>query len=359
MTKQVDLTTLSGWADLADGEHTITIKAKADGYRDSELSTGVKVNKAAGQIWKLNNIVDTSGGEEFSISFTNSGISYIGLRFDANADRVYFKTSSQSEIMTYSKQAWMDEGYQIIEVDTTSTEYSSFVNWAKNNGGVLLEAGDYKWTDIPKNILYLYYKKYYDQNYGYQLDFKSRNTAFSSLAYDFYRTNSIATYAVELGDTVNVGGYNGESFIFYYESYRIITIEKNQYVNFDFYNYAIIGQQLIKQQPETWVLNETVNISGTNIYNGIQMTYSGQTRVYPIRSLKMYEYSDGPAQAVKISAQEYEEYVDGATDDTLYTTGGGANGWASDGKTSYNIWTFSVAPTGDLLTWLQANAVKQ
>lgn len=46
--KSVDLTTLTGWANLSDGGHTITIKAKADGYRDSQASAGVSVTKGAG-----------------------------------------------------------------------------------------------------------------------------------------------------------------------------------------------------------------------------------------------------------------------------------------------------------------------
>lgn len=43
----VDLTTLSGWADLTDGNHTIKIVAKAAGYIDSEKSAGVEVAKSA------------------------------------------------------------------------------------------------------------------------------------------------------------------------------------------------------------------------------------------------------------------------------------------------------------------------
>lgn len=43
----VDLTTLSGWADLTDGNHTIQIMAKAGGYIDSEKSAGVEVTKSA------------------------------------------------------------------------------------------------------------------------------------------------------------------------------------------------------------------------------------------------------------------------------------------------------------------------
>ena len=41
----VDLTTLSGWANLAPGNHTIKIVAKGTGYRDSEKSSGVSVTK--------------------------------------------------------------------------------------------------------------------------------------------------------------------------------------------------------------------------------------------------------------------------------------------------------------------------
>ena len=41
----VDLTTLPGWSSLSTGSHNITIVAKADGYRDSEPSVGVSVEK--------------------------------------------------------------------------------------------------------------------------------------------------------------------------------------------------------------------------------------------------------------------------------------------------------------------------
>ena len=111
---------------------------------------------------------------------------------------------------------------------------------------------------------------------------------------------------------------------------------------------------------ETWVLNETVNISGTNYYNNIEMTYSGQTRAYPIRSLKMYEYSDGPETGYDIYGEEESEYKEGNSKYGLYSTGGGATGWQlSQSGTAFNVWTFATAPTGDLLTWLQANGTKQ
>ena len=42
----IDLTTLSGWGNVADGQHSIQVVAKADGYKDSEKSTAVSFTKA-------------------------------------------------------------------------------------------------------------------------------------------------------------------------------------------------------------------------------------------------------------------------------------------------------------------------
>lgn len=49
MAKSIDITTLSGWSSLSDGNHNITIVAKADGYKDSEPSAAVSVEKASVQ----------------------------------------------------------------------------------------------------------------------------------------------------------------------------------------------------------------------------------------------------------------------------------------------------------------------
>lgn len=43
----IDVTTLSGWNALSDGPHSITVKAKAQGYRDSLPTTPVTITKQA------------------------------------------------------------------------------------------------------------------------------------------------------------------------------------------------------------------------------------------------------------------------------------------------------------------------
>lgn len=111
---------------------------------------------------------------------------------------------------------------------------------------------------------------------------------------------------------------------------------------------------------ETWMLNETLTISGSNVYNNIEMTYSGQQRAYPIKSLKIYEYIDGRETAYSVLGQEQSVYSDENTSYELYGTGGGASGWFSYNGTLYNTWKFSQPVTDStLLTWLQANGTKQ
>lgn len=44
-----DLTTLSGWGNVADGQHSIQVVAKADGYRDSEPSEAVSFTKGTAE----------------------------------------------------------------------------------------------------------------------------------------------------------------------------------------------------------------------------------------------------------------------------------------------------------------------
>lgn len=41
----VDLTTLAGYTDLPDGTYNIRVKAKADGYADSDFSESVNYTK--------------------------------------------------------------------------------------------------------------------------------------------------------------------------------------------------------------------------------------------------------------------------------------------------------------------------
>lgn len=90
-----------------------------------------------------------------------------------------------------------------------------------------------------------------------------------------------------------------------------------------------------QQEPssgETWVLNETYDGSTTASYD-INFTSNGE-------SFAKLSYGDIPRWFIKYG--ETNVYFNGT--------------WTN---TAYRTITFASAPTGDLLTWLQANGTKQ
>ena len=124
----LDLSTLS---DIADGAHTVKVKAKADGYRDSEFSNEVSYTKAPAEYTAtfssdfnvtgdgyLKGIDYVSGGETKRITINNDN--YASLRgtsfsatqisdISANADfakininGVYYYNSMNSPQLPYT-----------------------------------------------------------------------------------------------------------------------------------------------------------------------------------------------------------------------------------------------------------------
>lgn len=117
----------------------------------------------------------------------------------------------------------------------------------------------------------------------------------------------------------------------------------------------------ISKNPENvWVINDSPNIptdvalTGWNVYftsNGIQ--YKGL-------SLRGRALANPPANIVNI---DYAPNDDSGSTTTVYTRVINRvtlaviqDTWSSE---AYQTIAFEEAPTGDLLTWLQANAVKQ
>lgn len=150
MSKSVDLTTLTGWANLSDGEHTITIKAKADGYRDSEASEGVSVTKGStGETWVLTdgiltNALSMSNGDsrEFSIDFVSNSQQFDKFRIEGHGisiDEEYDIGGAEQYVFfvagTYSRQVGnitMSEEYRTITFETSPT--GDLLTWLQANG---------------------------------------------------------------------------------------------------------------------------------------------------------------------------------------------------------------------------------
>lgn len=98
---------------------------------------------------------------------------------------------------------------------------------------------------------------------------------------------------------------------------------------------------------ETWLLNETLTESNVD-FTSLNFTSNSQPFVRILR-----QYNNTPIPPVN-SLLYYKS--DGTYAVAVYTNDDGIAFW---NKQAFRTITFDTAPTGDLLTWLQANGVKQ
>ena len=120
-TTTFDLSTLS---DIADGAHTVKVKAKADGYRDSEFSNEVSYTKApAGQRITTLSIDDQA-------SWKDAWDIYI--KFDGVASPTNYDARFKNEITSgnrdkiYYNGVWSEQ-HADVTVDITATQWSAYV----------------------------------------------------------------------------------------------------------------------------------------------------------------------------------------------------------------------------------------
>lgn len=100
---------------------------------------------------------------------------------------------------------------------------------------------------------------------------------------------------------------------------------------------------------ETWLLNDTDNLTESNAdFTSLNFTSKSQSFVRILR-----QYNNTPIPPVN-SLLYYKS--DGTYVTAVYTNDDGIAFWNGQ---AYRTITFDTAPTGDLLTWLQANGTKQ
>ena len=234
MSKSYDLSTSTKWANLADGSHTVTLKAKASNYGTSSFSNSVTVTKGS--------------------------------------------------------------------------------------SGYVLEAGTYKWVDhVPINV-----------DLEQSISFDSNSTAFNIISVIRGSHMQYGNISVFLAAD---GGWQDSA-------YKTITLSTDQTVSAEFYEWAITGGNLVKQESETWVLNETISSIG-----GLALPYTQTEFVSNSKQFSAIECTTN-------KTVEMRYYDSDGVDVFVYS-----NVWMySD---NYRTVTFSTPPTGDLLTWLQANGTKQ
>lgn len=156
--KSIDLTTLPSWASLSTGSHNITIVAKADGYRDSEPSAAVTVNKPAATVtlsagtYKFIASPNVSGiTGEFNLNFTSNNSAFTSIHFPGDTtDNLfgYYPVSELSELGYWTENRW---GYintisgnfitvdaaQTIIIETAQQVSAEFYKWAITDGNLV------------------------------------------------------------------------------------------------------------------------------------------------------------------------------------------------------------------------------
>ena len=101
--KSVDLTTLPGWSSLSSGSHSITIVAKAEGYRDSEPSAAVTVEKAPEPV-EDPFITFTGETSDFTLTATNK--EWDGI-VEYSTDKTTWTTWDGSEISSSGQKLYL------------------------------------------------------------------------------------------------------------------------------------------------------------------------------------------------------------------------------------------------------------
>lgn len=201
-----------------------------------------------------------------SISFTSNGTSFTFFEIDPLSSRLMY----DSTITYKTSGGYTNANYQYIEIDPTQPNFQAFITAMKSNiKGVELEAGTYKWVDSPLSER--------TEDLDCYFNFKSFNINYTEITLSY--ENKIIFYYVNDNDYSTV--YNN---FWPNDAYKTITTTSNQYIDYDFYNYAILGNQLVKQGGGG-VTNKLKfgTETPTKLYMGeteVTKAYMGETLVY-------------------------------------------------------------------------------
>ena len=164
----------------------------------------------------------------FNVTFICDNVTY--SRIYINKDTI---SMSYDSSQIWDSRGWSNTNYQYITLDTNQTNFDAFITAMKDNiEGVLLESGTYVWNDVitlPTSI------SYYSSSL---INFVSNNSNFTKISID----DSAMQYWIDSAPDI---AYEVDNW--YINAYKTITTSEDQYIGYNFYNYAILGNQLVKQ----------------------------------------------------------------------------------------------------------------
>ena len=261
--KSYDLSTSAKWATLTAGNHNVQIVAKASGYRDSEKSAAVTVNKTiiSAGTYKFNDTISApaSGSATAFIHFKVNDTSYNSISATSLVSVMYTATLGEGLTVYNNTDKWaaVDTANQIITITADKEVPYKFYEWFTANASAYtptytLEAGTYKfadsldWNHLPSQSLL----------------FQCNNTNY--IKFDFERVTD--TYLAKLryfmNDTHSIYVCNvteDGSMVWYNSVYKQITLSTSQQVSAEFYKWAITDGNLVKQEP---TYNDCITFTG-------------------------------------------------------------------------------------------------
>lgn len=304
---------------------------------DDDGNTANSVTYTATDTTKLRTIIvetDQTVDDEFYAWF-NANIEKPRLSVDVSTLAGWTNLSAGEKNITIVAKA----------ADFKNSAPSAAVQVTKAASTKTLAAGTYKFIDAPDVSMFTYPNGVFSD-----FNFTSNGKTFTRL---LVRSDA-STYSscdilyipapsgwqdvggVKFSKAFAWGGYDEDYTWRDVSAYQTITLATDQQVSADFYEWAITEGNLVKQPTgETWVLNETLSSSAIGNHNFItNFTTNGQSMI-------KIECDSNVGGTIDYRDAN-NEYVQ------VYAVGKWSN-------SAYRTLTFETAPTGDLLTWLQAN----
>lgn len=135
-TKSYDLSTSTKWDSLSAGNHSVTIIAKASGYRDSAQSTAVTVVKGStSETWVLSPSYSGTSHDFTGLSFLSNSetFSRIQIAADFSGNKLYYDDKYIAYIQDDDYVNWqVGDAYKTLIFQTAPT--GDLLTWLQANG---------------------------------------------------------------------------------------------------------------------------------------------------------------------------------------------------------------------------------
>nr|DAG51347.1 MAG TPA: hypothetical protein [Caudoviricetes sp.] len=132
MSKSYDLSTSTKWANLADGDHVVKLRARGSGYGSSSFSNSVTVTKGAtGETWVLNDVVYPSVANVWNVDFVSNGINYSKFSI-VDAGIMYQLVYGDTVVFSDDTSTWINDVYRTVTFSVSPT--GDLLTWLQANG---------------------------------------------------------------------------------------------------------------------------------------------------------------------------------------------------------------------------------